>query len=128
MPKIVRFKQMGRAGREGGTIVIDVTCIESASSWSDGNERGTHIIMDSGVNHYVDADYMKVYEAIELAYKEQLPTPTELTPIPMRDYFAAAALPALIDKFGKTAVVTIWAYEVADSMLDAREQKEGGEG
>lgn len=47
--------------------------------------------------------------------------PDELT---LRDYFAAAAIPAIINKYGKVPLSAKWAYEVADDMMAARK---GGE-
>lgn len=44
----------------------------------------------------------------------------------LRDQFAMAALPALIEKYGRTPLTATWTYEVADLMLEARKVK-GGE-
>lgn len=41
----------------------------------------------------------------------------------LRDYFAAKAMQALIDNDGLFSEIPTQAYEIADAMLKAREQK-----
>jgi hypothetical protein len=55
------------------------------------------------------------------------PTGTGVTPynpgMTLRDYFAAKAMQALIDNDGLFSEIPTQAYEIADAMLAAREQK-----
>lgn len=52
--------------------------------------------------------------------------PEGYTGITIRDYFAAAALPALTQNSGHlSADIARWSYELADTMMAAREPKPG---
>ena len=49
---------------------------------------------------------------------------TQYSGIEIRDYFAAAALPALTANSGSpSADIAGWCYELADAMLEARKPK-----
>lgn len=42
----------------------------------------------------------------------------------LRDYFAARALPALIEKSTNPYEIARWAYQIAEAMMDEREKDE----
>lgn len=44
--------------------------------------------------------------------------------ITLRDYFAARAMPALLDKSSNPYEIARWAYQIAQAMIDEREKDE----
>jgi hypothetical protein len=79
------------------------------------------MLTDDTQADYNDDDYVHEYQM--RMRREELRDRLRMRREELRDRFAIAALPAIIEKYGKLPVSAKWAYEVADDMLAAREQK-----
>ena len=110
------------------TVIIDATDIESINHWTDGfREFGSKIVTKSGNTYIVKEAVYNVETSVINALKKVENALTYDPYVTLRDQFAMAALPALINKYGKVPLSAKLAYEVADDMMAARSKKEGGE-
>lgn len=91
------------------------------------NEKEVILRTKSGQKYYVYGDINEVMEAVKQAKNGELTgLLEEKEGLTLRDQFAMAALPALIQTFGKTPLTMTIAYEVADLMLEARKKPKTG--
>ncbi|WP_157585410.1 hypothetical protein [Runella zeae] len=110
------------------TVIIDATDIESINHWTDGfREFGSRVVTKSGSTYLLKDDVHNVENAVIETLKKVVNAQPYDPYLTLRDQFAMAALPALINKYGKVPLSAKWAYEVADDMMAARSKKEGGE-
>lgn len=105
-------------------IFINPFDVESVIPWSEDNGLTIHseLIMRTGHKHIVKGLPKTVNNRLnQVKGVDYINPPSQ--PISLRDYFAAAALPGLIKKYGGITEIPSLAYALADSMIRFREGK-----
>lgn len=122
MGRLVTFTKLGKGG---GEVSVDADEVESVTDYRDGHYTGVTIKMKTAKGYIVVGEAGEVKAAIDAAQTPAVVAPEQMT---LRDHFAVAVLPRLLMGFFEYSVASNHAYQIADTMLEARSQKGGQNG